>query len=85
IASPAGWPGRLGYRIKGSGLPVRRLPVRSECADAVIVMDAFGFFDTEVEHDAILREDARVLMTGGRLTVVLNWPPGKPKKRSLAL
>ena len=64
---------------------MRRLPVRSECADAVIVMDAFGFFDTEEEHDAILREDARVLMTGGRLTVVLNWPPGKPKKRSLAL
>ena len=32
-------------------------------------MDAFGFFDTEEEHEAILREAARVLTTGGRLAL----------------
>ena len=48
---------------------MRRLPVRSECAEAVIVMDAFGFFDTEEEHEAILQEAARVLTTGGRLAL----------------
>jgi ubiquinone/menaquinone biosynthesis C-methylase UbiE len=52
---------------------MRRLPVRSGCAGAVIVMDAFGFFDTEEEHQATLREAARVLTTDGRLALkVLN-------------
>jgi len=46
---------------------MRRLPFLSECADAVIVMDAFGFFETNDEHDAILREAVRVLTPGGRL------------------
>jgi ubiquinone/menaquinone biosynthesis C-methylase UbiE len=46
---------------------MRRLPFRSECAGAAIVMDAFGFFETEEEHQAVLREAARVLTTGGRL------------------
>jgi ubiquinone/menaquinone biosynthesis C-methylase UbiE len=54
------------YWVRGD---MRRLPVRSECAEAVIVMDAFGFFDTEEEHEAILREAARVLTTGGRLAL----------------
>jgi ubiquinone/menaquinone biosynthesis C-methylase UbiE len=48
---------------------MRRLPVRSECADAAVVMDAFGFFDTEEEHEAVLREAARVLTIGGRLAL----------------
>jgi len=48
---------------------MRRLPFRSECADAAVVMDAFGFFDTEQEHDAVLREAARVLTIGGRLAL----------------
>jgi hypothetical protein len=26
---------------------MRRLPFRSGCADGAILMDAFGFFDTE--------------------------------------
>ena len=30
-------------------------------------MDAFGFFDTENENEAVLREAARVLTCGGRL------------------
>jgi hypothetical protein len=55
---------------------MRRLPFRSECAAAAIVMDAFGFFDTEEEHEAVLREAARVLSTGGRLALkVVNGGP----------
>jgi hypothetical protein len=46
---------------------MRRLPIRSACTDAAIIMDAFGFFDTEEEHDAVLREATRVLKAGGRL------------------
>ena len=48
---------------------MRRLPVQSGCADAAIIMDAFGFFDTDEEHDAVLREAARVLTAGGRLAL----------------
>lgn len=48
---------------------MRRLPLRSACAGAAILMDAFGFFDTEEEHDAVLREAARVLASGGRLAL----------------
>jgi len=32
-------------------------------------MDAFGFFDTEGEDEAVLREAARVLTVGGRLAM----------------
>ena len=32
-------------------------------------MDAFGFFDTEEEHESVLREAARVLKIGGRLVL----------------
>ena len=32
-------------------------------------MDAFGFFDTEDENEAVLREAARVLTSGGRLAL----------------
>ena len=39
-------------------------------------MDAFGFFDTEEEHEAVLREAARVVRTGGRLALkVMNGGP----------
>jgi ubiquinone/menaquinone biosynthesis C-methylase UbiE len=48
---------------------MRRLPFRSECADAALLMDAFGFFDTEQEHEAVLREAARVVTMGGRLAL----------------
>lgn len=55
---------------------MRRLPFRSECAGAAIVMDAFGFFETEEEHEAVLREAARVLTTGGHLGLkVVNGGP----------
>jgi SAM-dependent methyltransferase len=48
---------------------MRRLPFRSGCAGGAILMDAFGFFDTEDEHEAVLREAARVVTTGGRLAL----------------
>ena len=55
---------------------MRRLPFRSACASAAIVMDAFGFFETEEENDAVLREIARVTTTGGRLVLkVVNGVP----------
>ena len=59
LRSPVRW-------VRGG---MRQLPFRSGCAGSVIVMDAFGFFETEEEHDAILRETARVLTTGGRLAL----------------
>lgn len=46
---------------------MRRLPIRSGCADAALLMDAFGFFDTEEEHEDVLREAARALAERGRL------------------
>ena len=46
---------------------MRQLPIQSGCADAAIIMDAFGFFETEEEHDAVLREATRVLKAGGGL------------------
>ena len=55
---------------------MRGLPFRSECANAAIMMDAFGFFDTEEEHHAVLREAARILANGARL--VLKVVNGRP-------
>jgi ubiquinone/menaquinone biosynthesis C-methylase UbiE len=55
---------------------MQRLPFRSACADAALVMDAFGFFDTEDEHEAVLREAARVLTSGGHLGLkIVNGGP----------
>lgn len=48
---------------------MRQLPFRSECARAAICLDAFGFFETDDEHEAVLREAARILVTGGRLVL----------------
>jgi ubiquinone/menaquinone biosynthesis C-methylase UbiE len=56
-----------GTRIRWTRGDMRRLPCRSECASAVVLMDAFGFFDTEAEQEAVLLEAARVLTAGGRL------------------
>ena len=46
---------------------MRHLPLRAGCADGVVMMDAFGFFDTDDEHDTALREAARILNADGRL------------------
>jgi ubiquinone/menaquinone biosynthesis C-methylase UbiE len=48
---------------------MRRLPFRASCADAVVLMDAFGFFDREDENEAVLLEAARVLAPGGCLVL----------------
>ncbi len=48
---------------------MRHLPFRSACASAALVVDAFGFFETDDEHDMVLREAARVLSVGGRLAM----------------
>jgi ubiquinone/menaquinone biosynthesis C-methylase UbiE len=66
LRTPVGW-------IRGD---MRRLPFRSECASAAIMMDAFGFFETEEEHEAVLREAARVLKSSGHLGLkVVNGGP----------
>lgn len=44
---------------------MRQLPLRSGSIDAAIIMDAFGFFETDEENDAVLREAARVVRPGG--------------------
>ena len=55
---------------------MRRLPIQSACASAAIIMDAFGFFDTDGEPESVLREAARVLTAGGRLALkVVNGGP----------
>jgi ubiquinone/menaquinone biosynthesis C-methylase UbiE len=55
---------------------MRRLPLRSECADAAIVMDAFGFFEAEHEHATVLAEAHRILRDGGALLMkVVNGVP----------
>lgn len=66
----------LGTKVRWIRGDMRRLPFRSECANGAIMMDAFGFFDTEEEHEAVLREAARVLTPGGRLVLkVVNGGP----------
>ena len=55
---------------------MRRLPFRSACANAAVVMDAFGFFETEEENGEVLLEVARVLTPGGRLGLkIVNGGP----------
>ena len=65
-----------GARVHWIRGDMRQLPFRSRCADAAIMLDAFGLFDTEDEHEAVLRETARVIRIGGRLGVkVINGGP----------
>lgn len=66
----------LHTRVRWIRGDMRRLPFRSACAGGAIVLDAFGFFDTEEENQAVLQEAARVLTTGGRLGLkVVNGGP----------
>jgi ubiquinone/menaquinone biosynthesis C-methylase UbiE len=44
---------------------MRRLPLRSGLFDAAVLIDAFGFFETEEENEAVLREAARVMVARG--------------------
>ena len=63
LAVESGTPVRL---VRGD---MRQLPFPHHCADAAVVIDAFGFFERDDENEAVLREAARVLRTGGSLAL----------------
>lgn len=48
---------------------MRRLPLLSACFDAAMLLDAFGFFETENENEAVVAEAVRVLRPRGRLAL----------------
>jgi ubiquinone/menaquinone biosynthesis C-methylase UbiE len=55
---------------------MRAVPLRSGLCDAVMVLDAFGFFEGEEEHEQVLTEAARLLRAGGHLALkVVNGSP----------
>ena len=55
---------------------MRGVPLRSGFFDAAIVMDAFGFFETEDENEGVVVEAARLLVPGGYLAIkVVNGGP----------
>jgi len=55
---------------------MRGVPLRTESCHAVVVMDAFGFFDVEDENERVLAEAARVLVPGGHVALkVVNGEP----------
>ena len=55
---------------------MRRLPFGGQCADAVLIMDAFGFFETEDDDEAAVGEARRILRNGGLLLMkVVNGVP----------
>lgn len=67
-------------RRAGTGMLVRcdmrRLPFRDGAFDAVtLFFNSFGYFETEAEDAAALREAARVLHAGGGLLLDLADPP----------
>jgi len=55
---------------------MRRLPLRNECADAVLIADSFGFFEADIEHEAVVCEAHRILRNDGSLMMkVVNGAP----------
>jgi D-alanine-D-alanine ligase len=55
---------------------IRSVALRQRACDAVVVMDAFGFFESEEDNERVLAEAARVLVPGGRLALkVVNGEP----------
>lgn len=66
LGLPAHW-------IRGD---MRDVPLRPGSCDAVVAMDAFGFFETEEDNERVLAEAARVLAPGGGLALkVVNGEP----------
>ena len=55
---------------------MRALPIRDDSIPAATLFNAFGFFEADEENLHVLREVARVLVTGGRLALkVVNGDP----------
>jgi ubiquinone/menaquinone biosynthesis C-methylase UbiE len=55
---------------------MRAVPLRAESCDAVVAMDAFGFFDAEDENEQVLAEAARLVALGGCVALkVVNGEP----------
>ena len=55
---------------------IRDLPLRQESCTAVVVMDAFGFFEADDENERVLAEAMRILVPGGFLAMkVVNGEP----------
>jgi ubiquinone/menaquinone biosynthesis C-methylase UbiE len=56
----------LGVEVDWVRADMRQLPIHSTSMNAVVSLDAFGFFDSEGENEAVLRELGRVLTPRGR-------------------
>jgi SAM-dependent methyltransferase len=55
---------------------MRCVPLQSRLFRAVVIMDAFGYFEAEDENEGVLAEAARLLVPGGRcLLKVVNGVP----------
>jgi len=55
---------------------IRRLPLRPKVFASAVLIDAFGFFETDAENEAVLGEALRILAPGGRLGLkVVNGAP----------
>ena len=55
---------------------MRAVPLQSCLFDAVVTMDAFGFFEAEADNEQVLAETARLLRPGGHLILkVVNGVP----------
>ena len=66
----------LGIRASWIRGDMRHVPLRSGCAEAVTLIDSFGFFESEEANEAVLQEAARILSPRGRLGLkVVNATP----------
>ena len=55
---------------------IRDLPLRQESCAAVVLIDAFGFFEADDENERVLAEAMRIVVPGGFLAMkVVNGEP----------